>query len=160
MSDKTMNQSFQREWARCAMALLGLLLIAACGGKDVVTTADQEGEAFADLRLVVIEVIPDEDRQAEIIRHVDYLQEEFRDLIEAVSVRRTELRRLNADYDATREQFREFIDRYDAQIVAARKSVTERHFALVRATTADEWELLKKADTKAMKKLVGTIQSI
>ena len=163
MRNITLNSPALSAWNRPGGALPALLLVlslAACGGKDVLSAQDQQSQAFADLREAVTEAIPDEQRQAVVLQHVDQLQQDFGTLIDAVSVRRTELRHLNADYDATREQFREFIDRYDARIAAARVTVTARHVALVNATTPDEWESLRKADTKAMKKLVGTIQGI
>ena len=70
------------------------------------------------------------------------------------------MRHLNADYDATREQFHEYIETYDAEVRAARKRATESRQAFVGATTPEEWDALTKADSKAMKKMVGVIQGI
>lgn len=85
---------------------------------------------------------------------------DFKGLRATVKAQRTELRRFNADYDASREQFEAFIDKYDRDISSARKKATESRMAFVRATTAEEWAALKKADAKAMKNMVSTTQEI
>jgi len=140
--------------------LLSAVMLVACGGKDAVAPADEEQQAFDDFRDAIKEVIQAPDRQAEALGLVDEFQGEYEELWVAVKVRRTELRRLNADYDATREQFRAFVDKYDADIAAAHARALETRMAFVRSTTAEEWDALKKADTKAMKELVGIIHEI
>ena len=147
---------------KAATTLLAFVTVSlvACGGKEAVAPEDVEREAIDDFRQTIEEVIEDPDREAEIMALVDGLYGDFRNLRESVTKRRTELRRLNADYDATREQFGEFIEVIDAEIKAERKSVTQRRIALVEATTEQEWDALKKAETKTMKTMVGVIQSI
>ena len=119
-----------------------------------------EKEGYEDMRAAIVDVVQDPARQKEGLGLLEGHQNDFTKLREAVQVRRTELRRLNADYDATREQFHEFIKKYDAEIKAARKRATKSRTAFVAATTPEEWDALTKADSKAMKKMVGVIQGI
>jgi len=142
------------------MVFIVFAMLAACGGKGVVAPENVETEAFEDLRTAIVKVVEDPGRQKEILGLVDDHQIKLTKLRKAVQAQRTELRRLNADYDATREQFYEYIEKYDAEIRVARKWATKSRKAFVQATTQEEWDVLRKADSKAMKKIVGVIQEI
>ncbi len=149
--------------SKCTGILLPSLLAlmpAACGGKDAVAPEDVEKEAYVDLRAAIVEVVEDPDRQKKILGLVEDYQRDFIKLREAVQMRRMELRHLNADYDATREQFHEFIEMYDAEVSIARKTVSESRRAFVESTTPEEWDALMKVDSKAIKKMVGVIRGI
>ncbi len=139
---------------------LTFLLLAGCGGKEAVAPEDVEQGAFNDLRSEVIDIVPDSQRQETLLELVDDLQIEFAELRKDVVVKRTELRKLNSDYDATREQFHEYAERYDAAIKQSREKVTASRQKLVRETTVDEWDALKKLETKTMKKLLSLLQSV
>jgi hypothetical protein len=67
---------------------------------------------------------------------------------------------LNADYDATREKFQDYVQKFNAQVVSGHDKLFKSHMALIDATTEEEWEALAKADTKMMKKLISSIQAI
>jgi len=142
------------------LPILALFLIAACGGKEPIAIEDVEQQAFDDLRAKIESVIPDPERQSIIIGLVDEVHVDYSELREAVVIRRAELRKLNADYDATREQFAAYIEKYDARIKLSREKVSASHQKLIRATTVEEWDALKKADTKTMKKLISSLQAI
>ena len=83
--------------------MLFVLALAGCGGKEAVSPEDFEQQAFDDLRAEMADVIVDPERRAIMSGLADVLQRDFAELRIAVTVRRTELRKLNADYDATRE---------------------------------------------------------
>ncbi len=137
-----------------------LLLISGCGGKEAVAPESVTNAAFDDFREAIAEVVEDPTRQAQIIALVDDFESDFSNLLLSVETQRTELRRLNADFDASREQFQDYFDKYNAQIRAARQAAMESRAAFVQSTTAEEWDALNKADTKTMKQLVSSIQSI
>ena len=147
---------------RLPSSLLLLIAVAmtACGGKDAVAPEEVDQQAFDDLREKIAEVIEDPQRQATITALADDLQSRLGDFRTAISDRRTELRILNADYDATKEQFMAYIEKYNAQIESSHESLMDSHLDLVKATTAEEWDKLTKADTKMMKNLINSIQSI
>ncbi len=114
----------------------------------------------AQIYEVIADVIADPARQAEVTALADDFQARLGEFRNAVADRRTVLRKLNSDYDATREQFIAYIEKYDAQIESTHKRLMDSHVALVRVTTAAEWDKLSKADTKMMKELINSIQSI
>jgi hypothetical protein len=149
-------------WKRLTYAtpVLAFVLLSACGGKEAIPPVDIEQQAFDDLREKVVVVITDSDRQAKVSGLVDELQVDFESFRIAVTERRLELRKLNSDYDATREQFSEYVDRYNKQIMSSRDKVTESRLALIRATTPEEWDQLQNLETKIMKKLVESIHAI
>lgn len=143
-----------------AVTLIFTFLISACSGKDAVAPVVVSKEAFDDFREAIIEVVQDPERQARVLSLVDDYESDYESFLAAVTTQRTELRRLNSDYDATREQFQSYFDKYNADIRSSRKKASESRAAFVNSTTAEEWDALGKADSKTMKKLVSTIQSI
>lgn len=153
---------FPNDLKRSAIILqaLTILLLAGCGGKEAVAPEDVEQAAFDDLRAEVMDVVPDSQRQEAILGLVDDLQIDFSELLKDVVVRRTEIRKLNSDYDATREQFHDYVARYDAAIRQSREKVTASRQKLVEETTVEEWDALKKVETRTMKKMVSLLQAI
>lgn len=145
---------------RLNATLLFAFLLSACSGKEAVAPETVGKVAFDDFREAIVEVIEDPERQATVLLLVDDYESDYANLMSAVKTQRTELRRLNADYDATREQFQSYYDKYMADIRSARKDATESRAAFVNSTTAEEWDALSKADSKTMKKLVSSIQSL
>ena len=144
---------------RLAAVLAIAVLATACAGKDAVAPEDTVREAFGDFRAEVAAVVDDPVRRNTVLMQVARMESEYEALQQAVAGRRAELRALNLDYDATREQFGNTFEKHDAQIRAVRKAVTATHRALAAAVT-DEWAALSKASTKAMKTLVTTLQTI
>ncbi len=154
-----MNSGNSRRLTGLVLMLIATALTA-CGGKEAVAPEDVEQQAFDDMREVIADVIADPARQAEVTALADDFQARLGEFRNAVADRRTVLRKLNSDYDATREQFIAYIEKYDAQIESTHKRLMDSHVALVRVTTAAEWDKLSKADTKMMKELINSIQSI
>lgn len=146
----------QNNW----IALFIVLAIAGCGGKEAVSPADVEQQAFDDLRKKVGQVIEDPERRVLVNAEVDNLQKSYADFRLAVNARRTEVRILNADYDATREQFHEYVEKYNNGILTSQGVLLKSHQALISATTPEEWDDLQKADSKMMKKLISSLQAI
>lgn len=142
------------------IALLLALSLSACGGKESVSPADVESEAFDDLRTEVREAITAPEHQAEVLAIVDGLQADFKDLSAAIQVRRSKMRGLNADYDATREQFSDYLQRYDGEIKTSHERFRTRRRALIASTTPEEWSDIGKTTTKSMKTLAQLLQTI
>jgi hypothetical protein len=142
---------------------LGLLIVAtfmaACSSEPV-SPEDEQAAAFADLRIAVTGTVADEARQREVLAIVDLLENDVDELREILVRRRQALRALNADYDATREDFVEFTRQMEARIQAGRRRALERRQTLVAALTADEWDALGKAETRTMKSVSRSMQAI
>ena len=135
-------------------------LIAGCGGKDAVSREDQQAAAFADLRSAVEEVVVDDERRVDVLQQVDDFESDVNSLRATLVERRAEFRRLNADYDTTREELTEFANAMEARIQENRRRVFDGRARLIAATTDEEWVALTKVDTRAMKAVARSIQGL
>jgi hypothetical protein len=145
--------------------LFGLTLLAiagsslmACGGKNV-APEEIEKQAFEDLRAQVRDIVDDATHEAEILVLIEQLQADFDTLRSAVVTRRADLRALNADYDATRKQFADLIERHGERVKLDHAQFMRSRQAFVSATTPDEWSAMGKANTKSMATLARSLQS-
>ena len=144
----------------CASPLAAAMLLSACGGTEPVSREDQQSAAFADLRSAITETVTDEARQADVLAVVDSLEKDVDELRDLLVRRRTELRKLNANYDATREEFLEFANQMESRIQIGRRQALQQHLRLAAAMTADEWAAIEKVQTRAMRSIAGSVQGI
>ena len=135
-------------------------LLTACGGKEAVAPADVQAEAFADLRAAVEGAIEDPSRETDVLALLDQVEADVATLRESLVERRAELRRLNANYDTTREELSTYAATMESRIQDNRRQLLEARGRLVAATTEDEWDAITKADTKAMKTIARSMQSL
>jgi len=143
---------------RCVILLL--MGLTACGGKEQVSSEDQQDAAFADLRVAVDDTVTDEASKSEVMQLVDELESDVDKLREILVMRRAEIRRLNADYDVTREDFLNFANETEVRIQENRRNVLAARARLVNATTQEEWNVLTKVETKAMKTIIQSHQGL
>jgi long-subunit acyl-CoA synthetase (AMP-forming) len=152
------NSARIRLFGSTLLAVAGCSLIA-CGGKNI-APEEIEKQAFEDLRVQVRDIVDDATREAEILVLIDQLQGNFDTLRSAMVTRRADLRALNADYDATREQFAELIERHGKEVKFSHAQFMRSRQAFVSATTPDEWSAMGKSNTKSMATLARSLQSI
>lgn len=136
------------------------LLVSGCGGKTSLSQDEIVASAFDDLRVQVARVIDDDGREATALALVDRLERDYEALSDSVVARRTRVRALSADYDATREALVALTDQLETAMREARNTVATTHRELIAATTAEEWASIAKADTKTMKAAITALQSI
>ena len=141
------------------MLAAAAIVLAACGGKDPVSPADVEAQAFEDLRTEIRDVIDDPEREAEVLIVVDDLSQSLAALRNSISERDSKVRQLNANYDTPRSDFEAFFEQIYVQIQSNQEHVTKNHNALLVATTPEEWALISKSRTKAMYAAINTIQT-
>ena len=141
------------------VGLAALAMLFGCSSSPT-SNEDIEKQAFDDMRTEVREVIEDAEREASVVALVDTMEAQFVVLREATVNRRKALAELNADYDATREQFAEHLDRYNADLERSQRAFLESHRALIDETTAEEWSALLKSNTKSMSKLAESLATI
>jgi predicted nucleic acid-binding Zn-ribbon protein len=119
-----------------------------------------QAEASADLRAAVEGAIDDPGRETDALALLEQFESDVATLRESMIERRAELRRLNADYDTTREELSTYAATMESRIQDNRRRILEARGRLVAATTADEWDAITKADTKAMKTIARSMQSL
>ena len=137
-----------------------VILNAACSSGEPVSREDEQAAAFADLRAAVMETVKDDDRQNDVLMIVNSLEMDVDELRQLLVRRRTELRKLNADYDATREEFLAFTNQMESRIQKGRQQALEKHLQLAATMTADEWAAIEKAQTRAMRSIARSVQGI
>jgi len=137
-----------------------LILGAGCGGKTSLTPEEVTAAAFDDLRGAVAAVIEVAERREAAVALVDKLESDYRALRASVLERRTRIRALNADYDASRADFIALTDELEAGVRDARKatSVTQRAFMV--SMTPEEWAAINKTNTKTMQAAIAALQAI
>jgi hypothetical protein len=135
------------------------LMIAACGGKEAVSAMDLEQGAFQDLDTEVQAIVKDPVKAEEVQALIEQFHQEFIVLRKAVEIQRLESRALNANYDATMEDFAAVVAANQEHMRAARERVTGAHLAIIAATTPEEWSELHKATTKAIDQLSASLRS-
>lgn len=145
--------------ARALLLTVSVALLGACGGTPP-TTAELEQQAFDDLREEVRQTIEDVDREIAAVKVVDELQHEFTSLRKVAEERRRQLRALNADYDATREQFTGLLAKFATQREASHRRFQEVRAELEASVTAEEWADLERTNTRAMASLARLIAAI
>ena len=141
-----------------SLALVSLNI--GCSSGEPKSRVDEQAAAFTDLRSAVRQTVTDDGRQSEVLGIVDALEKDVDDLRAVLVRRRTELRELNADYDATREEFLEFANQMESRIQNSRRQALQQHLRLAAAMTADEWAAIEKAQTRAMRSIAGSVQGI
>jgi hypothetical protein len=146
-------------WPAALLLLFLLLLLAACSSQPV-SREDEAAAAFADLRSAIQDIVADADRQTEVLGIIDELEQDVDHLRDLLIRRRIELRELNADYDATREDFLEFTSRMEARIQNGRRKAIQQQIELSDTMTEGERASLAKAQTKAMRSIVRSVQGL
>ncbi len=142
------------------VAVVLTTFLAACGGKEPVAPEDVQATAFADLRAAVEDAIDDPSRETDVLALLDQFEADVATLRESLVERRAELRRLNANYDTTRDELSTYAATMESRIQDNRRQLLEARGRLVAATTEDEWDAITKADTKAMKAIARSMQSL
>ena len=140
--------------------ILLAVLLAACGGKETVSREGKQDAAFADLRVAIEATVTDKERSIEVLSLVDDFEQDVDDLRALLVLRRAELRKLNANYDTTREELSRFSKEMTEKIEENRADLLAARIQLLKATTADEWAELARAETKAMQSISLSLQGI
>ena len=140
-------------------SLAAVISLVACSSAPV-NREDQQATAFADLRTAVTETVSDDDRQRDVLAIIDSLEKDIDELRALLVLRRTQLRELNADYYATREQFLEFASHMESHIQSGRRRALEQHLRLAVVMTEVEWDSLSKTQTTAMRSIAQSVQGI
>jgi hypothetical protein len=114
-----------------------------CAGKRQGAAPEMEDRA-ADLRAAVRKTVADPERAAAVARAIDDLEAAERDARASRAAERHDLRELNADYDATREQFAVVLQRHADARAGHRRRLAAARDQMIANTTDAEWTALAK----------------
>jgi chromosome segregation ATPase len=123
--------------------MLAAVLIQGCATPER-SPSEQIADRLAALQDAVTVYVPDARRKQRLHPAIDGFAEEFRSLSATEGDFHQQLRLLNANPDATREQFSNLAARYEADRETHRERVTSFHYSMVSFTTADEWRSLAR----------------
>ena len=112
------------------------IFLLSCGGEQSYNEAIQE--TSDDFAAVVGETVTDPDRAAMIIELFNRSHDSHRAMYMISQEYHKEVRKLNADYDATPEQFRKLYGEYDEAWIMTRNHILENLFEMKKHTTEDE----------------------
>ena len=144
-----------------ASVILAVFTLGAVGcARDKATPAEEEEQAFADVRAKILTVIADPERAANAVAVVTAVEKSFFETRRNMEARKERFRQLNADYNATRADIEAELDRIMSDVKANQKMVTDAHRQLVDLMTADEWAAVQKAQSKALSAAIKHLQSI
>ena len=137
---------------RVAISAVVLLsgLICSCAGPGQ-SQSDQSAQAVQAMRDEVSRVVPDAARQEKLHATIDSYESELQAFNRTASSLRDSLRALNANPDASREQFADVIAHYEADRKATRARLVQIHHELLVLTTDDEWRSIAKREVKVLR---------
>jgi hypothetical protein len=140
-----------RPMCRAALSAIVLSgLICACTGAKP-SQSDQSVQAVQAMRDEVSRVVPDAARKEKLHATIDRYENELRTFNRTASGFRDSLRAVNANPDASREQFAEVIAHYEADRRATRARLVQIHHELLALTTDDEWRSIAKREVKILR---------
>jgi hypothetical protein len=137
-----------------------LFLVSACAGKDDVTPVDADKQAFEDLRAEMTTIIDDPERAENVLRIVSALEQDLAELRERVTIRKQRVLELNADYDTPRSEFDAYFEEVSSEILESKQRAVDAREELLSYMTEEELNSLSKSESKAMRNITKSIQSI
>ncbi len=131
--------------------VLGLILLMNGCAHQPVSKEESRQRVLEEMR-IYIRKIPDPDRVEQLLVLVDTLQQDLAELNRTVRKFRSDMRTLNVNYDATREDFCKIFDEYNMTRKGKQREILTSYFKMKKLTTPHEWKNLAKLEEKALSK--------
>jgi len=131
--------------------VLGLILLMNGCAHQPVSKEESRQRVLEEMR-IYIRKIPDPNRVEQLLVLVDALQQDLAELNRTVRKFRSDMRMLNANYDATRDDFDEILDDYNTTRKGKQREILTSYLKMKELTTPDEWKNLAKSEEKALSK--------
>lgn len=116
-------------------------MTAACAGTP---KSDDAAEAASDYRAKIREIVTDQTRATSLVQLVDEADAQYRAAGAEAAAFMADFTHLNADYDATRDQFTALMTKHRAQRLQFAEALLTLRAKMVAGTTPQEWEALSK----------------
>ena len=143
-----------------AISIVFVFLALATAGCASKSPAELQSEAFDHLRANVQSVVADPDRARQAIALVGQLEDNFDNIVVNRATRFEGVRVLNADYDASRDDFISLFEAIEGEIEAHQQQVSDLYGQLAAITTDDEWAELGQSRDRAMDAAIKSIQAL
>jgi hypothetical protein len=120
------------------------------GCADKLEPRQKIARALQEMSGEVPQQVPDPQRQQRLQDAITGLDGDLGSFESALEGMRSELRAVNARPDATRAEIERVLDDFDAKRKTIRERVLQHHFAMIAATTDDEWHQLSHYERDAL----------
>ncbi len=136
------------------MVALGLLLITAgCAGHHGAGYGGSRGHAMekgaAEMKAIVEETVKDPDKAKRVQAIMEDIMNDVRDLYKQDREFHRKLYELNADYNATPEQFTKILDDLNNNRMRVSTAILGKRFQMKETLSAEEWKALTDGMEKA-----------
>ncbi|UCG12728.1 MAG: hypothetical protein JSU72_20010 [Deltaproteobacteria bacterium] len=131
--------------------VLGLILLMNGCSHQPVSKEESRQRVLEEMR-IYIGKIQDPKRVEQLLVLVDALQQDLAELNRTVRKFGSDMRTLNVNYDATREDFDKMLDEYNTTRKGKQREILTSYLKMKELTTPDEWKSLAKSEEKALSK--------
>jgi hypothetical protein len=142
------------------MCLVLFLFIAGCSHKPKPPALESAEGAFDELRAAVRSEIKDPDKAAQGTSLVDQLESLVKEASKDRKAHDGKIWSLNANYDATEEEFQAVFRGFNVRQKDRQDRVLEINQRAKDLTTAEEWKALAKVHEEMLKKALEAAQEI
>ena len=129
-----------------------LILFAGCSHEPKPAALVSDKGPFDELRSAFRSQIKDHDRAAQGVDLVDQLERLMTEANSDLKAHGARIRSLNANYDATEEDFRAEFHEFNSKLSEREERILEINERAKTLTTAEEWKALTKVYEEIMKK--------
>jgi hypothetical protein len=133
-----------------ACLFIGMLLAAGCAGDREPTVLTSAEEALRELRAAVSSEVRDSARAKQASSLVDEIEPLLREGDADLRAHNERIWNLNADYDATQEDFRAAFRDFNAKRDERQRRVLYVHQRAKQLLTAEEWSALGQVRERAL----------
>ena len=135
-----------------------ILLLAGCGNN--VAPDDAMVTAFDAFNDEIRTVVTDPDRAERAVKLVQQLEVKFDELEDHIAEREAAFVALNADYNATADEFSKLLDKIDQQRRDNKAALVDIYRELYTTLTPDERDQLDKSSSKAVRAGIAALKAI
>jgi len=137
---------------KCFLILTLILVISGCSHQPI--TEEQSRLQMLEEMRAYLEKIPDPDRREQLFTHMNTLKQDLAELSRTVDGFAAKAERLNANYDATKEDFHKIFDQFNTSRKRLQQEILTSHYMMKELTTAEEWEDLAELEKEALSKII------
>jgi len=128
------------------------LLICSCSHQPV--TEEQTRQQMLEEMRAYLEKIQDLDRREPLLALALTMKQDLTELSRTVDSFGAKTQRLNANYDATKEDFQELFDQLNTSRKKLQQDILTSHYKMKELTTEEEWEDLAALEKEAFSRII------
>lgn len=143
------------------MFVIALILVAGCSSTgEKASPHDDQAKAFDDFKNQLTLVVEDKSREGELLEIVGELEVDVNLLLGVVSKRKQGFEDLNANYNATREEFSVFFSGVNDSIQQQSKKITTKYRRLQMLLSSEEQNQLNKYNSNLIESFVNSLKEV